>query len=155
MYKLIVSTAVVGAVLFAIGCGPEKTPSRNQFPLIKETVFTLQEAVKERRLAAIDSLLSPKILDKGQSSDSLVRYCFGPDADFDFRQFGRCEIRYTDDYAEADCFVMDSTVATDRPIRLSFVHERFDSVDVWLLYEFAPFEPPIDSLPAEEPSATE
>jgi len=97
MYKLIISIVVVGAVLLAIGCGPEKTPSRNQFPIIQETVFTLQEAVKDRRLAAIDSLMSLKILDKGQSSDSLVRYCFGPADDFAFRQFGRCEIRYTDE----------------------------------------------------------
>jgi len=50
---------------------------------------------------------------------------------------------------------MDSMVATDRPIRLSFVHETFDTVDLWLLYEFGPFEPSIDSLLTGESTATE
>lgn len=122
---------IISLIIVLISCA-KKTPSRNHIPDIKERVFLLQEAIKERNRAAIDSLLSTDILDNGQSSDSLISFCFGPDSDFGFERLGNCVIAYTENNAEARCFVMDSTGAEDRPLRLMWVHQH----DMWLLSRF-------------------
>ena len=122
---------LVSLALLAAGCS-EETPSRDHIPLLKERVYLLQQAVKEKNRAAIDSLLSPKILSYQQGSDSLFSFVYGSDNRFVFERFGNCEIIYTSDKARIDCFVMDSTGRTDRPIVFTFVHKH----DLWLLKRF-------------------
>ena len=117
--------------LALIGCD-KKTPSRDHIPNIKERVYLLQEAIKERNRAAIDSLLSTDILYAGQNSDSLIAFCFGPDGSFGFERLGNCVIAYTENNAEALCFVMDSTGGEEHPIKLMWVHQH----DMWLLSRF-------------------
>lgn len=133
------------AVLFiVVGCDEEpSTPPRDQIPVLKEAVYNLQERVKERNRAAIDSLLSAKILDNKQSTDSLLSYVYGPHGDYAFTQFGRCEIFYTKDNAEARCYIMDTSRTSNRPIRFSFILQ--DST--WLLESFGPWEE--EPLPAD------
>ncbi len=122
---------LVVTALLAAGCS-EETPSRDHIPLLKERVYLLQQAIKEKNLAAIDSLMSPKILSYQQGSDSLLRFVYWPDDRFAFERFGNCEIAYTSDKARIDCFVMDSTDRKDRPIVFTFVHKH----DLWLLKRF-------------------
>jgi hypothetical protein len=122
---------LVVPALLAAGCS-EETPSRDHIPLLKERVYLLQQAVKEKNHTAIDSLLLPEILSYRQSSDSLLRFAYGPDDRFAFERFGDCEIIYTSDKARIDCFVMDSTGREDRPIVFTFVHKH----DLWLLKRF-------------------
>ena len=130
-FILHVLIVLASLALLAAGCS-EETPSRDHIPLLKERVYLLQQAVKEKIHAAIDSLLSPKILSYQQGSDSLLSFVYGPDDRFVFERFGNCEILYTSDKARIDCFVMDSTGRTDRPIVLTFVHKH----DLWLLKRF-------------------
>jgi len=140
------NSARIGAVLalsiglIAAGCGKEKPPARNQIPIIKESIYKLQQAVKERNQPALDSLLSSKIIDNGQSGDSLMNFCFGPERDFAFDRFGDCEIVYTSKHALARCYVMDTTSSHERPIRFTFVHEEVGRKkgrkSLWLLSQF-------------------
>ena len=130
-----VLNAVIVLALLSAGCN-EKTPSRDHIPVLKEKVYTLQEAVKAQNRAAIDSILSPEILSIGQSSDSLLRFVYSPDDQFAFERFGDCEIVYTSDKARIDCFMMDSTAQTNRPIVFTFVYKH----DLWLLKRFEPGE---------------
>lgn len=132
---------LVSLVLVTVGCN-EKTPSRDHIPLLKERVYLLQEAVKEKNLAAIDSLLSPKILSYKQDSDSLLRFVYGPNGQFAFNRFGNCEIAYTSDKARIDCFVMDSMENKNRPIVFTFVYKH----DLWLLKRFETGQLNRDSL---------
>ncbi|MEW5993804.1 MAG: hypothetical protein AB1744_05335 [Candidatus Zixiibacteriota bacterium] len=123
-----------------ISCS-EETPPREHIPVLKQQVYRLQEAVKARDGAAIDSLLSPEILSVKQSSDSLLRFVYGPEDDFAFERFGDCEIVYTADMARIDCFVMDSAARMDRPIVLTFVYKH----DLWLLKRFEAGRASLDS----------
>lgn len=132
---------VASMALLAAGCS-EKTPSRDHIPLLKERVYLLQEAVNERDRAAIDSLMSPKISSHKQGPDSLLRFVYGPDGLFAFERFGDCRFVYTRDKARIDCFVMDSTGGTDRPIEFTFVLKH----DLWLLKRFEVGQPAQDSL---------
>ncbi len=128
---------VISTTLLIGACDEEpRTPPRDQIPILKQVVFELQEKVKERNRAAIDSMLSAKILDNQQSSDSLLSFVYGPQGDFAFTQLGRCEIFYTKDNAEARCYVMDTISQSARPIRLSFTKDD----TLWLLESFGTFE---------------
>jgi len=126
----IVATAL--AMTLLLGCSSEEPPPRDYIPVLKARLFQLQEAVKDRNRAALDSLMSVQILDYGESADSLLRLAYGPDDTFDFRQFGLAEFTYTQDKARVDCFVMDSTQKRNRPLVLTYLLEG----DRWLLKRF-------------------
>jgi hypothetical protein len=111
-----------------------QTPSRDHIPILQQRLFRLQEAIKTRDRSAIDSLLSVQILTNDQSSDSLLKYIYGPTGDFAFSQLGRYRVFYTEAKARIDCYVMDSSMTTDRPLTLTFVLEH----DMWLLKRFEP-----------------
>ena len=113
-----------------VNCGT-KTPPRDHIPAIKANLLKLQNAVKIQDRASIDSLLSPKILEKGQSSDSLLNYVFNSDG-YDFEQFGQSSITYTFDKGRIDCYIMDSTHTKERPFTFFIVLEH----DMWLFSGF-------------------
>ena len=85
-----------------------------------------------RNPAAIDSVLSVKILDIGQSSDSLLNFIYGADNSFEFELFGEPVIIYTDKIAMVECYVMDSTRVKNRPLTLLFSYDN----EIWLLSRF-------------------
>lgn len=132
---------LVAAALF-MTCGKEKTPSRDHIPLIKAALSKLQEAVRVQDTAAIDSLLSVEILKRHQSSDSLLNFVYGAGRQFSFESFGEPVIIYTEAVAKIECYVMDSTHQTKRPVILNFVY----SSDQWLLSGFAVNTNPGDPL---------
>ena len=111
-------------------CGT-KTPPRDHIPAIKANLMKLQEAVKNQDRAVIDSVLSPTILEKGQSSDSLLNYVYNKDG-FGFEQFGQASITYTFDKGRIDCYIMDSTHTKDRPLTFFIVLEH----EMWLFSGF-------------------
>lgn len=144
--KILIMTGVIFScgLLFVAGCGKE-TPNRDHIPLIKKSLFRLQTGVKEQNLALIDSVLSPKILDKSQSSDSLLKYVYGPGNTFSFEQFGNAEMTYLMEKGRIDCYLMDSTHMSDRPFVLFLALEH----DMWLFTSFAPGKIEQDSLITE------
>ncbi|UCG62128.1 MAG: hypothetical protein JSV52_02235 [Candidatus Zixiibacteriota bacterium] len=130
------------ALLLLPGC-EQKSPKRDQIPLLRAKLLALQNAVHERDRAAVDSLLSVKIVSKHQGSDSLLAFVYGPEGSFAFERFGNYNIVYTSDKARVECFIMDSTAATDRPIVLFLAHEH----DLWLFTSFEQGKVDNDSLP--------
>ena len=118
-------------IVMIVACGP-KTPSRDHIPVLKQRLYELQLAVVDKNRAAIDSLLSVKMLDIKQSSDSLLSFVYGPNGDFAFEQFGNYEIAYTQDKARIDCFVMDTAHAKDRPMTFTLVLDD----EMWLFKRF-------------------
>lgn len=122
-----------------VGCGPEKTPSRDYFPILKEGLNQLQAAVLARDTAAVDSLVIPKLRKDNKGADSLFRYVYGPDNSFAFEKFGDYEIVYTHSKARIDCYVMDSTGSQDRPTTLIYELTK----EHWLLKSIAPRTKPL------------
>jgi hypothetical protein len=129
--------------LFLSGGCTEKAPKRDFIPVLKEQLFKLQQAVKNKDRVAIDSLLSVKILDNKQNSDSLLKLVYNYKGSyFPFERFGNYTIMYTNDRARIDCYVMDSTASDERPIVLTYVYEH----DMWLLKRFEAVDKSADSL---------
>ena len=133
-------TALTMTILLLSGCD-EELPSRDHIPLLKHQVYRLQEAVKTQNRAAIDSLLSPEVFDYGQNSDSLLSFVYGPQGTFAFEHFADCDIAYTSDKARVDCYIMDSTSESDRPVVFTFVYRH----DLWLVKRFEVGRPQSDS----------
>jgi len=129
--SIVVLLLFIGVVLAWLGCD-NRPPSRNQIPILKQCLLELQVAVKDKNRAGIDSLLSVKILDYDENSDSLLSLVYGPDRDFAFEQFALGEIKYGHDAAQIDCFVMDTTHRRDRPLRMTYRKDK----DLWLLGRF-------------------
>jgi hypothetical protein len=131
-------------VLLGLACGGEETPNRNYYPVIQKQVYALQEAIKNRSRAAIDSLATVELLDLDLNSDSLLKYVYGPGNDYAFDVLGNVSIVYTDEKARVDCFIMDSTRARDRPITFTFIRDD----TLWLMkrFEETPKDTASDSL---------
>ena len=119
----------VTAIFLYAGCGQKKV-NRDYIPIIKENLYKLQVAVKDKNLAQIDSLLS---VERNQSSDSLIRFVYGMDDNFNFVQFGNAEITYTNEVARIDCYVMDSSSTSDRPMVFFLEYDH----NLWLFTSFA------------------
>lgn len=129
LYK---ATLVIAVLIIALGGCDKRSPKRDQIPLLKTQLLKLQTAVREHNRAAIDSLLSVKIVSKEQGSDSLLAFVYGSDGGYSFEQFGRYSIMYTTDKARIECYIMDSTAQSDRPIVFFLAREH----DMWLYTSF-------------------
>ena len=128
-YQIFVTAVMLSGLL---GCAEKRTPSRDHIPLIKEKLSYLQNGVRTRNRAVIDSVLSVKILDIGQSSDSLLKFVYDTDNSFAFEIFGEPVIIYTDKVAMIECYLMDSTRTKNRPVTLLFSYDN----EIWLLSKF-------------------
>lgn len=123
LYKswiLLLGSAVM--LVAMTGC-KEKSPPRNQIPILKETFNRLQKSVKDHNRASLDSLLSVKMLEYHQNGDSLLSVAYGGDDSFSFERFGDAVFLYTGDNAQIECFVMDSSSRRDHPIRIHMIRE--------------------------------
>jgi hypothetical protein len=110
-------------VTFASSGCKEKPPPRNQIPVLKDTLFRLQVAVKDRNRASLDSLLSIEMLRYNQNGDSLIAKAHGNNNAMAFERFGEAVFLYTGDNAQIECWVMDSTSRRDNPIRIHMIRE--------------------------------
>ncbi len=128
---------LLGLSLMAAGCGEDRLPSRDQIPILKQKLYSLEQAIGARSRAAIDSLLSVDILDAGLDTDSLLRFIYGPNDDFPFHRLGDYDIFYGNNVAVINCQIMDSTEQSNRPLRLLYNHDD----ELWLLREFRVGDP--------------
>lgn len=139
MYKTL-ATAVCAAAMLT-GC-KEKTPNRDFFPVIKQRVFLLQEAIRNRTATGLDSLLAPDYAERG-GADSVVQFAYGEDPKFQFARFGETEIFYTDERARVDGVIVGEDGQVLRDMILIYEHRG----DRWLLKRIGPGEPSgVDSL---------
>jgi hypothetical protein len=139
--KALLLTATI-AVLVLAGCGAEELPSRDQIPILRKRVYALEEGIRQRSRASIDSLLSVDILDLKEDSDSLLKFVYGADGRFEFKGLGDYTIFFSKEIGVVDCFIMDSTGRFDRPLRLTY---KLDD-KVWLLTEFRAGHPDSTAL---------
>jgi hypothetical protein len=119
-------------VLTLIGCRGDKLPSRDQIPVLRQTLGNLERAIASRSTTAVDSLASIDLLDLGLSSDSLMSLVYGPNRDFSFSRLGNYEIFYNREMSVISCEIQDSSASPGRPIKLYY---KLDGTR-WLLTRF-------------------
>ena len=116
------------------GC-KEKTPNRDYIPVIKQRVFLLQQAIKERSKVALDSLLTDEYASVS-GADSVVQFSYGADPGFQFDRFGRTEIFYTDARARVDGNIVGVDGRILKEMTLTYEHRG----DRWLLKKIGPMQ---------------
>lgn len=138
-FKIAASIAAL-VMITVIGCGgEEEPPSRDVFPIIKERLFTLQEAVKERNAASVDSLLADRAVQRGMDADSLMSFVYGAGNNFPFERFGEYDIVHTDEIAQVVCYIMDSAADSTRPMR--FLFQPYGDRNNWQIRSFESWMP--------------
>jgi hypothetical protein len=144
----LVPAVLVGLIGLALGsgCGEERLPSRDEIPILRAKVYSLEQGILDHNRAAIDSLLSVDVLNTGHDSDSLLRFVYGPDGGYPFKRLGDYDIFYGNNVAVVNCYIMDSTESHERPLRIRFGREVGEP---WLLRSFEVGEP--DSAESTSP----
>ncbi len=133
MRILVISTLFAIIVALVPACNDEP-PRRKHIDVLRNKLRSLEKAVIAKDRAAIDSLLSVRILDEGQSSDSLLSFVYGPERDFPLAGFSLVEMLYTGDKARIDVEIVDSSGRQRRPASFTLVYEY----NRWLLKKFEP-----------------
>jgi hypothetical protein len=119
-------------IIFLIAC-VEKPPSRDEIPLIKSMIGRFQTAVKEKDIAAIDSLMISEALELGYNSGRVLRDVYGDSLDGAFYGFGRKDITYVDKKGLIKCLIVtDSTANDGKPVEITIIK----GPDRWLIKRF-------------------
>ncbi|MCM2271152.1 MAG: hypothetical protein NDJ18_01170 [candidate division Zixibacteria bacterium] len=129
----------LGLIAFE-GC-KEKTPNRDYIPVIKQRVYLLQQAIKERSKVALDSLLTDEYASVS-GADSVVQFSYGADPNFQFDRFGRTEIFYTDSRARVDGNIVGVDGRILKEMTLTYEHRG----ERWLLKKIGPMLASPDSV---------
>ncbi|MCP4568578.1 MAG: hypothetical protein GY841_13455 [FCB group bacterium] len=121
---------VIIAVLSA--CTREKQLAREELPLIKETVFALEQVIKLRSAVYIDSIVSSDANRTILSADSLFDFIYS-DGTGEFSGFTGKRIVYRGDAARIDCFAPGPD-STEKPLTITLHKEN----DLWLVKNIEP-----------------
>ncbi len=109
-------------VLVSMSCR-QTSPPRDQIPALRERLAKVQEVIKGRNPAQVDSLFSSQIRREAGIMDSLYLFVYGADLRFPFYRFADYQIVYNQEKARIDCLLSDSLGEQTRPVTLTFVLE--------------------------------
>ncbi len=139
-----IAILVIVCIALIIGC-EESTPDRDHMPVLRDRLFQLQQAVKGGNRAAVDSLLSVRIIENGQSSDSLLNFIYGADRSLSFGRFDNYDIVYTHSKAQIECQAIDSAGTLRRPVKFNYIYEH----NLWLLTSFTVVDTTVNTTETE------
>lgn len=114
------------------GCHSETNISRDEIPLIKESVTALENVIKLNDEALFDSLASPDIAVSADDIKKVHDFIFSDDV-ADFFGFTDKQIVYRDDIARVDCRIKMAE-GPGRSVTLTFKKEN----DVWMFKNIQP-----------------
>jgi hypothetical protein len=118
--------------LLVFSCSREKNPPRDEIPLIKDTMGYFELAVKDKNVAAMDSLMSNDAAKLGYSARSILSEVYPDSAESTFFSFGKRSFAYTKDKAAVNCFIMADSTDSGRPVEITLVKSH----DRWLVKRF-------------------
>ena len=122
MRSLIMSLTIVSAVLILSACGGREPVSRDELPLIKQSVVALENGIKAHSAHEIDSLLSSEAADMKLTPQSILDFIYSNGA-MTFTGFGNKQIVFRADAARVDCIVLAAD-SLKRPITLTLKKEN-------------------------------
>jgi hypothetical protein len=119
-------------ILLGLSCSREKNPPRDEIPLIKDTMGYFELAVKDKNVAAMDSLMSDDAAGLGYSAQKILSEIYPDSAASTFYSFGKRSFAYTKDKAAVDCFIMADSTDVGRPVSITLVKSQ----NKWLIKRF-------------------
>lgn len=119
-------------VTVMIGCEFKKNTSREEIPIIKESLGAFEAAIKARDALYIDSLLSSEAAEVGTTSASILDFVYA-DSLTAFAGFTQKQILFRGDAARVDCTV----AGPDGPVREVTITLRKER-NIWRIKKLEP-----------------
>lgn len=119
---------VVGSLI--VSC-THKDPPRDEIPLIKKLLGRIDQAVREKNAALLDSLIIADAYKLGYNSTKILDDVYPTDTS-QFLKFGGREFFYTKDEGVVNCYIVPDTADTGRPVEMTLVKAN----DQWYLKRF-------------------
>lgn len=129
------ASILLGLAVFLVtlqGFECKKNISRDEIPIIKESVAALEAVLKVRNTVYLDSLLSSEAAGQGMSADSIMKFVYA-DGLSEFVGFTGKQIFFRGDAARIDCNI----TGPDGPTRDVTLTLRFEN-GAWLLKKIEP-----------------
>jgi hypothetical protein len=122
--RIIIILSVL-AVLF--GCEFKKNISREEIPIIKESISAFEVVIRARNTVYLDSILSSEARDAGMTPESILEFVYG-DGLNEFVGFTHKQIFFRGNAARVDCKITGSGGPT-KDVTITLRKES----DVWLI----------------------
>lgn len=128
MIKWLCMGSIVACLLLIsiVGCQNDIV-TRDEIPLIKDSMMALENVVKARNTIYLDSILCSEASSVGTSPETILSFIYD-DSISEFTGFTGRQIFYRNDAARVDCTV-SSPDGPKKEITITFKKEN----DIWLL----------------------
>jgi hypothetical protein len=145
MKRLSVIIILAAVMAAACGCEFKKNVSRDEIPIIKESVTAFENILKARNLAYLDSILSTDAAEVGTTPESIMEFVYG-DGLTEFVGFSHKQIYFRGNSARID----GKITGPDGPTREVTITMRKHG-EVWLLKKI---EPRVEDAGEDDSSGT-
>jgi hypothetical protein len=136
MRKSICIFLLCAVAVFAAGCESKKDISREEIPIIKESIVAFEKALKLRDPILLDSLLSSEARQVGTAATTVLDFVYG-DGRTEFTGFTNKQIFFRGDAARCDCTINGGGIPA-KDVTITLKKEN----NVWLIKRI---EPRLDS----------
>ena len=131
MKKLLVALVLlIGLGIY--GCEFKQNTSREEIPVIKESIAAFESVIRARSTVYLDSILSSDAAEKGTTAQSILDFVYGEGLT-EFTGFTQKEILFRGDDARVDCKI----AGPDGPTRDVTITLRKEN-EVWLIKKIEP-----------------
>lgn len=129
--SLAIFVLLIGFTLF-VSCTKEQKLSREEIPLIKQSLIALEHAIAAKNTIYIDSLLSSDASEAGTSPQAVLDLIYSAGLR-EFTGFTQKEIVFRGDAARVDCFAIGEG-GSPQPVTITMRKEN----GLWLLKRIEP-----------------
>ncbi len=112
-------------------CG-EESPSRDEIPLIRELLGKFEAAVRDRNVAAMDSLIAVDAVELGYSSEKILSDIYSVSDSNTFYKFGSREFFYTRKKGSVHCMILSDSTDSGHPAEITVIKKGED----WFVKRF-------------------
>jgi hypothetical protein len=125
-FFVIISISLLVA-LAATGCEFKKNISRDEIPIIKETIYAFEQVIKARNTVYLDSIFSSEARQLGMSPEFVLDFVYSDGLE-EFAGFTNKQILFRGDAARVDGMI----AGPDGPTKAVTITLRKEN-DVWLV----------------------
>ncbi len=131
MKKLLLVVVLLAGFGF-YGCEFKKNISREEIPIIKESIAAFESVLRARSTVYLDSILSSDAAEQGTTSQSILDFVYS-DGLTEFTGFTQKQILFRGDDARVDCKITAPDGST-RDVTITLRKEN----EVWLIKKIEP-----------------
>ena len=130
MVRALIRRLIVLIIL--VGCEFKKNVSKDEIPIIKESIVALENVIRAHSAVYLDSILSNEAAAEGMTPEIILDLVYGDGLE-EFVGFTQKQIFFRGDAARVDCKI----TGPNGPVKDITITLRYED-DVWLIKKIAP-----------------